>query len=180
MSAHERAFYEAAAGITGVAKMLAMAIAATIQAFIQMLDRAKIPLTPEGRRLLNQSMRDADKMAERLSLAEQIQKAMVPNLKVWEGIAAKLNIPRDENGNLKMPGGGFGDDVRKNLGVALQQFRFENAPKSQSMGIAAANMQAQSAAFNMSPFERENLKTLQMIADTMDRVLQKISPPTTS
>lgn len=99
-----------------------------------------------------------------------------PALQKFESIIKQLGL---ENG---MPNftGAFTGGVRGNLDKFMTEFKFQNMPKPQQMSIGQANLNAQMATFQMSPFERDQLKLMQNLVDTMQRVLQKISPPTTS
>jgi len=100
--------------------------------------------------------------------------------KMSKTILDRLGIMTDENGK-PIPlssTGGFGDQVKKNLLKVTQEFRQENLPKAQQTGLSQAYFSAQMATLNLTPFERENLKILMIIADTMDKVAQKVQPPT--
>lgn len=92
----------------------------------------------------------------------------------WESIATKLGTGIAD----KLPG--FKQGVVGNLGKFLDQVKFENAPKSQQMGLAQANLNAQMASFQMSPFEREQLAKMQQMIEIMYQVYRKVAPPTTS
>lgn len=179
MNAWETAMFKGISGLSEAVAFLASSFAAIIRVLSKSL--ALDRLSPLGGADANRKAAGLDRMADRFNLAADIQRGLAPQTRVWDSVLGKLGLMKGDDGKYNIPGvTGFGDRVTQNLGKVLTQFRFDNAPKSQSTSIAAANMAAQSASFNMSPFERENLKIIQTIADTMGRVLTKISPPTTS
>lgn len=93
----------------------------------------------------------------------------------------RLGIPVDETGKpIPLVAGQFTERFQKNLRKSTDEMAFQNMPKSQSTSLAGANMAAQMASIQMSPFEREQLKLSALQVDILNRVVAKITLPTTS
>lgn len=69
-----------------------------------------------------------------------------------------------------------GEEISKSLKLAAQEYRFQLMPKAAMTDIASASRQAQMAALNASPIEREQLQALLKIVisseETAKQVLQ--------
>lgn len=100
---------------------------------------------------------------------------------VKSSILDSLGLQHDAEGNIQpIQGGSFGSRFRGNLRKSVDQMAFENMPKSQQTSLSGANMAAQMATIQMSPFEREQLKLSALQLDVAYKVLAKTTPPTTS
>lgn len=97
--------------------------------------------------------------------------------KVWEALGMKT----DKNGRpILNPPGGFTGRMQNNLKEVINEYRIQNAPQAQRMGIAEAAKNAQLAALQMSPFESRMLKLVEKVADSMEKAAAKLPPPPTT
>lgn len=70
---------------------------------------------------------------------------------------------------------GLAESVKTGLRDSLTEFRRQNAPQAQSMGIAEASKRAQLSALNMSPFEQKNLMYLRNISEKADAAAARMN-----
>ena len=102
-----------------------------------------------------------------------------PNIIPFKDVFEALNIPV-VNGVPQIPQFGANEGIAgrmpANIQKMIQQFKFDNAPQPQSMGLAQAAQNAQLAALNVSPFERDMLKLVSEVIEALDRVSAKLKP----
>jgi hypothetical protein len=101
--------------------------------------------------------------------------------KFSEKIWTALGLKTDKNGRpILNPPGGFTGRMQTNLKEVINEYRIQNAPQAQRMGIAEAAKNAQLAALQMSPFESRMLKLVEKVADAMEKAAAKLPPPPTT
>lgn len=123
------------------------------------------------------------KTADLLSVAAATMRTDLANKEPknvpFKDVFEALNIPV-VNGVPQIPQFGANEGIAgrmpANIQKMIQQFKFDNAPQPQSMGLAQAAQNAQLAALNVSPFERDMLKLVSEVIEALDRVSAKLKP----
>ncbi len=123
------------------------------------------------------------KAGDLLSVAAATMRTDLANKKPesvpFKDVFEALNIPV-VNGVPQIPQFGANEGIAgrmpANIQKMIQQFKFDNAPQPQSMGLAQAAQNAQLAALNVSPFERDMLKLVSEVIEALDRVSAKLKP----